>query len=133
MGCEPDCGPDRRLNRPRRITASKDFRETYDQGRSWRGRHMVLWIRRAPGATLRLGVVASRKVGGSVQRAWAKRRLREAYRLQRAVFRGECDVVLIARRSLLTAAWAEVVKDLQELAGRAGLSGATASASGRTG
>ena len=58
---------------------------------------MVFWRRRGAGAALRLGVVASRKVGGAVQRARAKRRLRSAYRLNRHRFRGDCDVVLIAR------------------------------------
>jgi ribonuclease P protein component len=68
-----------------------------------------------------LGVVASRKVGGAVQRARAKRRLREAYRLNRRHFEGTWDVILVARYSLPGAPWAEVVEDLLVLARRAGL------------
>ena len=82
---------------------------------------MVLWLREGEGASLRLGVVASRKVGHAVQRARAKRLLREAYRRNRHRFSGLCDVVLIARRSLLDATWEEVVEELLELAGKAGI------------
>jgi len=82
---------------------------------------MVLWLRSGPGAALRLGVVASRKVGGAVQRARAKRRLREAYRLNRHRFEGAWDVILVARYSLPEAPWPAVVDDLLALARRAGL------------
>ena len=82
---------------------------------------MVLWLRRGEGAALRLGVVASRKVGGAVERNRAKRRLRAAYRLNRSAFRSNGDVVLIARGGLTGAAWADVVADLLSLARKAGL------------
>lgn len=69
-----------------------------------------------------MGVVASKRVGNAVERARAKRRLREAFRRQRSTFTGVTDdVVLVARRSLLKAPWAEVVADLIQLAGQAGL------------
>jgi ribonuclease P protein component len=82
---------------------------------------MVLWLRQGPGAALRLGVVASRKVGGAVQRARAKRRLREVFRLHRPRMSGEADVVLVARAAILTASWEEVGAELRRLAARAGL------------
>ena len=82
---------------------------------------MVFWRRRGAGAALRLGVVASRKVGGAVQRARAKRRLRSAYRLNRHRFRGDCDVVLIARAALLAASWDALNEELLRLAAAAGL------------
>ncbi|OQW96864.1 MAG: ribonuclease P protein component [Verrucomicrobia bacterium A1] len=113
--------PDQRLGRKRRLTRTTDFQQAYAQGRRWIGRYMVLWLREGEGASLRLGVVASRKVGHAVQRARAKRLLREAYRLNRYRFSGLCDIVLIARRSILEAKWVEVVDELLRLAGAAGL------------
>jgi ribonuclease P protein component len=113
--------PDERLGRQRRLTHSKEFREAYDQGRRWDGRCMTLWLRAGPGASLRLGVVSSRKVGGAVQRNRARRLLREAYRRNRCRFQGDADVVLIARRAILAATWPEIVEDLLSVAGRAGL------------
>jgi ribonuclease P protein component len=113
--------PDQRLRRSQRLTHSRAFREAYDQGRRWVGRTMVLWLREGDGASLRLGVVASRKVGGAVQRARARRRLREAYRRQRNALAGSYDVVLVARRSILHAPWSEVTGELERLTRKAGL------------
>ena len=109
-------GPKQRLRR------TAQFQETYDQNRRWHGRHMVLFLRSAPDASLRLGVVASKKVGNAPERARAKRRLREAFRRHRAGFTA-CtdDVVLVARRSILAAPWSELVAELLKLAAQAGL------------
>ena len=113
--------PDRRLGRDRRLLHAKGFREAYAQGRRFVGRCMVLWLRQGPGAGLRLGVVSSRRVGGSVERNRARRRLREAYRRHRHLFRGEVDVELVARQAVVKAPWRDVVADLLGLAERAGL------------
>jgi ribonuclease P protein component len=82
---------------------------------------MVLWLREGEGASLRLGVVASRKVGGAVQRARAKRLMREAYRRHRHLFSGPFDVVLVARRGILETGWNELVSELMDLARRVGI------------
>lgn len=114
-------GPDRRLRRFQRLTAAADFQETYAQGRSGAARTLVMWLRQGPDASLRLGVVASRTIGNAVQRNRAKRRLREVWRLNRHRFTGDVDVILVARRSILTARWQDVNDDLLKLAKRAGL------------
>lgn len=85
------------------------------------GRTMVLWVRAEAGAALRLGVVASYKTGNAVARNRAKRRLREAFRLNRHKFAGEADIILIARRRILTAAWENIEQDLLALAQAAGI------------
>lgn len=82
---------------------------------------MVLWVRHAEDGALRLGVVASRRVGKAVQRARAKRRLREAYRRNRHRFNGTCDVILVARSAILSADWLGVERELLALAERARL------------
>ena len=83
---------------------------------------MVLFLRAAPDASLRLGVVASKKVGNASERARAKRRLRDAFRRNRIRFTASTDdVILIARRSILTADGREVVSELLKLASQAGL------------
>jgi ribonuclease P protein component len=82
---------------------------------------MVLWLRRGDDASLRVAVVASRKVGGAVARARAKRLLREVYRRERANLDGAYDVVLVARRAILTAEWPQLIKEMRYLAKKAGL------------
>lgn len=113
--------PDRRLRRHQRLRSNADFQETYGQGKSWAARTMVLWLHKVPDASLRLGVVSSRIIGKAVQRNRARRRLREVWRLNRHRFRGQVDVVLVARRNILTANWDDVTTDLLWLARRAGI------------
>jgi ribonuclease P protein component len=109
-------GPRQRLRR------TAQFQIAYDQNRRWHGRHMVLFRLTLPDSSLRLGVVASKKVGNAVERARAKRRLREAFRRHRHLFTaGRDDLVLVARRSILTAQWPAVVAELLKLADQAGL------------
>lgn len=106
-----------------RLRHTSDFRDAYDQNRRWHGRYMVLFLRAAPDASRRLGVVASKRVGNAVERARAKRRLREAFRRRRHTLTAPTpdDVVLVARRSILAAPWPDVVADLLHLTRQAGL------------
>lgn len=109
------------LPRSKRLTRSGAFSETYNQGRRWIGRYMVLWLREAPDACLRLGTVSSRKVGGAVQRNRARRKIRTAWRLNLYRFTGNWDVVIVARKSVVTADQAAVESELLRLAVLAGL------------
>ena len=113
--------PDLRLPRSRKIVHTKSFQRVYEQGRRWIGRYMVLWTADGETAGLRIGVVASRKVGGAVERNLAKRRLREAFRTNQYRWKGSIDVVLIARRAIIEARAANVEQELLQLADRAGL------------
>lgn len=53
----------------------------------------------------RLGVVASRRIGNAVCRNRAKRRLRAVFRKHREVLPEVCDLVLVARRRVLSCPW----------------------------
>ena len=117
----PPGSPNRGLSRAQRISRSAHFQEAYDQGRKQVGRFMVLYLRTGDGAALRLGVVASRRVGKAHERNRARRLLREAYRRNRYRFQGTTDVILIARASVSQAAYSDVETDLLTVATRAGI------------
>ena len=110
------------LSKKQRLTKASLFREAFAQKRSFVGRLMVLWLREGEGASLRLGVVTSKKVSKrAVDRNLGRRRLREAFRANRSKFSGDVDVVIIARRNILAATPAEVEAELLWIASKMGL------------
>jgi len=66
-------------------------------------------------ATVRVGLTASKKVGGAVERNRRRRRLREAMRqLGPDHCVAGCDYVLIAREATAKVAWPALLGDLQQ-------------------
>ncbi len=104
-----------------RLRRPGDFRRVWAEGRAWA--HSLFVVRARPNrlGRTRIGITASRKIGGSVQRNRARRLLREAARkLYREIAPG-WDLVLIARRGLLEVRGTEVIVALRDTLQRAGL------------
>jgi ribonuclease P protein component len=59
----------------------------------------------------RLGIIASRRLGGAVVRNRAKRRLREVFRRHQADQDRALDIVAIPRRDLVTAPFRTIEAD----------------------
>ena len=79
--------------------------------RAVRGCLIANWLQ-VPGAERsRLGVVVSKKVGGSVVRSRAKRLLRETFRLHQYEFAQPLELVLVARPSIAARKFADVELD----------------------
>jgi len=79
------------------------------------------------GGELRLGLTASRKVGGAVARNRARRRLREAARQVLPAAAGPgYDLVLVARAGTLRRPFAALLEDLRKGLERLGVGGAKA-------
>jgi len=70
-----------------------------------------------PGAT-RMGVTASRKLGGAIQRNRVKRLVREAFRRHKLLFPGGLDVVFVAKKSAVEASYEQVVREIEKLCRR---------------
>ena len=101
---------DESLRSAQRIGRSSEFQTIMSSGSRGVSPYLVaIWLAGGTGGIpSRLGVVASRKVGGAVQRSRAKRLLREVYR--RTPDRPAGDLVLIARRGIQGASWNNLVR-----------------------
>jgi ribonuclease P protein component len=96
-----------------RLLRHADFERVYRQGRRHFSAHMtVFYLRRDSGDGLRVGFTVSRALGGAVDRNRMKRRLREAVRLQRPASRFPVDVVVNPKRSLLSAEFEDLLKEV---------------------
>ncbi len=85
------------MERRLRLRNTNDVRKVYSEGRSWAHALLVL-IARPNGLSLtRVGVAASRKLGGAVVRNRAKRMLREAARHLYPHMAPGWDIMLVAR------------------------------------
>jgi ribonuclease P protein component len=110
-----------RFPRTARLLRHADFERVYKQGR----RHfsasftVFYWPRPAETRTgasatqgLRVGFTVGRALGGAVQRNRMKRRLREAVRVTTPPVGVAADVVINPKKSLLTADFAAVQKEV---------------------
>jgi ribonuclease P protein component len=106
-----------RFSRTVRLHARREFDAVQKGGRRVSARFATVLGRPNGLDRDRLGVIASRKVGGAVVRNRAKRRIRECFRLQQSGSalpsrQRALDVVVIARTALTTAPFADVQADL---------------------
>lgn len=86
-----------------RLRHRAEFLAVQERGRRISGRHMTLLVLPNTHGVDRLGVVASRKLGGAVVRNRAKRRVREMFRLgqpTRDLTPQSLDIVVIPKREL---------------------------------
>jgi ribonuclease P protein component len=111
--------------RLRTLQHAWQFRRCYDAGRKLVASHTVIFLFAPPEPDgLRIGVVASRRVGGAVKRNRAKRLLREAARAVGSLWPEDRWVVLVAKGSIVTRSVEEVRADIAHaLAGGANRAG----------
>lgn len=77
-----------------RIRLKNDFESVFKQGRKLSGFGVVMWYKTQNLAASRLGVIASKKLGGAVARNRIKRLIREVFRLNQHGFKIPVDIIL---------------------------------------
>jgi ribonuclease P protein component len=105
----------------RRIRRRAEFQRVFDAGRRAHGRYLTIIAVPANTSATRLGIVASRKLGGAVVRNRAKRLIREVFR-SHVSLRSGCDLVIIPKPALLVAKLPDIANDYRTILRRLGLS-----------
>ena len=83
------------------IRRRAEFQQVYERGARIRGRFSTLFLLPNKLSIGRLGIAATRKLGGAVQRNRAKRLIREIFRRNHVA--AGFDVVVVPKRELLDA------------------------------
>lgn len=109
------------IPRANRLRRSSEFERVRASGRSWVNRWLVMAVLANDLGRVRVGVTASRRVGGAVKRVQARRLIREAVRPRLEKISGGWDLVIIARPALANAPFQDVDRAVAQLMRRAGL------------
>ncbi len=104
--------PEATLKPREKLTSGADYRRVFLRGLRLDGALFTLLAADNPHGFARLGLAASRKVGGAVARNRAKRLLREAFRRNKP--RLAVDLVFVAKRELAEKTLAEVEREYRE-------------------
>ena len=84
-----------------RVRRRVDYQQIYDRGVKTHGRYLTLFTLSNGRPTGRLGIAATKKLGGAVERNRAKRLIREVFRRNKLA--PGFDIVVIPKRELLDA------------------------------
>jgi ribonuclease P protein component len=122
--------PRRTLGAAERIRRRREFEQIYQHGTKAGGRFMTIFLLRTGRPVSRLGVAATRKLGGAVVRNRAKRLVRDIYRRHKPG--PGLDLVVVPRREFLNVELASLEADYQSIVSRrAGRAPSAPAASGR--
>ena len=111
------------MKRKYRLIKSTDFKRVRRLGKSYA--HPFVVLVKCPNASRQthIGISAGRSVGNAVHRNRAKRRLREIIRPIYPAISPGWDIILLARRSMLSNNFQQVNSAVHTLLKRAGLLG----------
>jgi len=97
----------------KRITRSSEYRRVYDDGKKLVGRYLILFYA-GPGE-MSVGITVSSKIGGSVVRNRAKRRIKEALSKCLNEYPIPYAMVFVALKRINGAAFDEICGDIRAL------------------
>jgi ribonuclease P protein component len=95
-----------------RLRSRLEFKRVYAEGIKVGGAFVVVFARPREGTTSRLGITATRRCGGAVERNRARRRVRELFRRHPEVLAGPpVDLVVNVRAECARVAWRELEEE----------------------
>ena len=98
------------------VRTRADFELIYNTGFKRSGRLMTMFTRERETGPARLGIAATRKMGGAVERNRAKRLVRELFRQNKPS--SSIDVVVVPRREMIAAGYDRVESEFRSLMAR---------------
>ena len=100
------------FSKAERLRKRKEFLGVYERGDKIQSTYFVLYMLENGRPHHRLGITASRKIGGAVVRNRIKRRLREIFRTNKQAVFPHCDLVVNAKRSAARAHNQQIQEDI---------------------
>lgn len=107
-------------NSPRKLRPAREVQRILKVGSAARSRRVVVYLARGFGPP-RAAWIAGRRVGGAVARNRARRLLREAWAAISPRVEDGWAAVFVAREGIVGAGAPELVEEVGELLGRAGV------------
>lgn len=98
------------------IKKNSDFKNIYENGRSYANKYLVMYVLENNLKHNRLGISVSKKVGNSVIRHKLTRLIRESFRLNMNMFNSGLDIIVIARVGAKDKSYLELSSALMHLA-----------------
>lgn len=103
------------------LNKNREFTRIYSRGKSYVHPHMVLYVAKNRLGVTRIGLTATKKVGGAVQRNRARRVMRAALCEHLSQNVGGYDIILVARTRTPYLKSTQVSRTLSRLMQKAGL------------
>ena len=98
-----------------RLLRRSEFRQVYEAGQRRSAPIGVVFFRPNGLPMTRLGITAPTKMGGAVLRNRVKRRVREAFRLNRLTIPAGWDIVVNPREAMATVEFSKLAQELLRL------------------
>ena len=118
-GLPEPTSPDERFRKGDRLLSRESFRRVYQQGKKIHTRLFTAFFLPGSEGRDRIGITVTRKVGKAHDRNRCRRLVREAFRRNRRAASGRgVDLVINAKRELISASYAEVEAELVQLLAR---------------
>jgi ribonuclease P protein component len=82
-----------------RIQLKKDFKSIFELGRKLKTTDIAIWYKTSSLTDVRLGIIASKKLGNAVIRNRIKRLIREVFRLNRHRIKTGTDIIVYPQKA----------------------------------